>query len=141
MPRARSKSASQGPRPDVIVDFNGSQGLLFISLKNIGTQSAYHVCTRFDKPLCGLAGQKSISELQLFRCVEFVPPGKEFLQLVDPIATWFKADLPRRYTIEITYSDRDGNKFKERIIHDLDIYKDLGYISTSGGNDGKPGPK
>jgi len=138
MPTGRSKSPSDAPRPDVIVDFHCDQGLLFISLKNIGERSAYSVSTVFDKPLLGLSGQKCISDLQLFHCVEFVPPGKQFSQLVDPLSTWFQQERPSRYTITITYSDRDGKQFRERIIHNLDIYKDLGYISFSGGNHGQP---
>ena len=138
MRRGGSKSASNAPRPDVIVDFQCTQGLLFILLKNIGERSAYGVRASFDKPLLGLSGQKNISELQLFRSVEFVPPGKEFSQLVDPVAIWFQQDRPSRYTITITYSDRDGNEFRECIVHNLDIYKDLGYISFSGGSDGNP---
>jgi len=138
MRRGGSKSASNAPRPDVIVDFQCAQGLLFILLKNIGERSAYGVRASFDKPLLGLSGQKNISELQLFRSVEFVPPGKEFSQLVDPVAIWFQQDRPRRYTITLTYSDREGNEFRERIVHNLDIYKDLGYISFSGGSDGNP---
>jgi hypothetical protein len=132
-----SRSGSNAPRPDIIVDFNCQQGLLFVSLKNIGVQSAYSVCTVFDKPLFGLSGQKCISELQLFRCVEFVPPGKEFTQFVDPLSTWYQLGRDNRYTITITYNDREGKRFRERIIHDLDIYKDLGYFSHSGGNDGQ----
>ena len=129
MRRGGSTSAGNAPRPDVIVDFQCSQGLLFVSLKNIGERSAYAVRTSFDKPLVGIRGQKTISKMQLFRSVEFVPPGKEFLQLLDPVADWFQQDRPSRYTITITYSDRDGNEFRERIVHNLDIYKDLGYIS------------
>lgn len=147
MPRAASKSRkskSQGtssggdaPCPDVIVDFHCADGILFISLKNIGERSAYGVGTKFDQPLVGLSGQKVISEMQLFRCVEFVPPGKEFSQVVDPVAIWFQQERAMRYTVTIDYRDREGNKFQERITHDLGIYKDLGYISLSGGKDGK----
>lgn len=50
----RSRSANNSPRPDVIIDFHCDQGLLFISLKNIGGRSAYAVSTTFDKPLLGL---------------------------------------------------------------------------------------
>jgi len=136
MPKRAPKPADHAPRPDVIVDFVCEQGMLFVLLKNIGKRSAYSVSTVFDKPLVGLGGQKSISDLQLFRCVEFVPPGKEFSQLVDPIANWFQQGRPNRYTITITYADREGKHFRERIMHNLDIYKDLGYISVSGGKDG-----
>lgn len=128
-----SRSSRSAPRPDVIVDFQCSDGLLFVALKNIGERSAYRVCTAFDQPLLGLSGQKRISEMPLFRCIEFVPPGKEFSQLIDPIGAWFRQNHPSRYTITLTYSDREGKRFRERIVHDLDVYKDLGYISTSGG--------
>jgi hypothetical protein len=132
-----SRSAPNAPRPDIVVDFNSSEGLLFVSLKNIGARSAYRVCTVFDKPLLGLGGQKCISDLQLFRCTEFVPPGKEFSQFIDPLGVWFKQNRPNQYTITLTYSDREGKRFRERIIHDLDVYRDLGYISTSGGKDAR----
>jgi len=138
MPAARSRPASNAPRPDVIIDFHCDQGLLFISLKNIGERSAYSVSTKFDKPLLGLGGEKTISDLQVFRCVEFVPPGKEFTQFVDPISAWFQQGRPTRYNITITYADRDGKKFRERITHNLDIYRDLGYISSPGGDHDEP---
>jgi hypothetical protein len=137
MPKRSAPSATMGPRPDVIVDFHCSQGMLFISLKNIGQCSAYSVCTVFDKPLVGLGGKKRISELQLFRRVEFVPPGKEFSQLVDPVLAWFKQEHPLQYSISINYDDRDGHHFQERIIHNLEIYKDLGNILISGGDYGQ----
>lgn len=112
--------------------------MLFITLKNIGARSAYAVTTTFDKPLYGLEGKKCISELQLFRRAEFVPPGKEFAQLMGPIAGWFKQRRSAKVNITITYRDREGNRFNERITHDLRIYRDLGYTRTSrsGGIDG-----
>jgi hypothetical protein len=66
MPRGKAKSASNGPRPDVIVDFSCQQGLLFVSLKNIGERSAYAVRTAFDKPLLGLNGQKTCPSCSCF---------------------------------------------------------------------------
>lgn len=134
-----SAEVSRGePRPDVIVDFNCAQGMLCISLKNIGVRSAYRVATKFDKPLHGLNGRKCISDLQLFRRVEFMAPGKEFTQLVDPIATWFARRRAAKVSVTISYTDREGRRFSERIDHDLRIYRDLGYTHTtySGGTDG-----
>jgi hypothetical protein len=136
MPRGAKRASLDIPRPEVIVDFNCSQGLLFILLKNIGARSAYNVRTVFDHPLRGIGGQKCISELQLFRCVEFIPPGKEFSQFVDPIAAWFKRGHASHYAITIHYDDRDGNSFAEHITHNLEIYKDLGTISCPGGKHG-----
>lgn len=136
MPRGAKQLSLSVPRPEVIIDFNCSQGLLFILLKNIGTRSAYNVRTVFDQPFRGLGGAKCISDLQLFRCVEFVPPGKEFSQFVDPIAAWFQKGYPSRYAITIRYDDREGNTFEDRITHNLEIYKDLGSISFPGGSHG-----
>lgn len=139
MPSRTAELKIDEPRPDVIVDFTCSQGMLFISLKNIGSRSAYRVTTRFEKPLLGLSGRKCISDLQLFRRVEFVPPGKEFIQLVDPVATWFKQRRSGKVNVTITYHDREGRRFSEQIAHDLRIYRDLGYIrnASSGGTDGE----
>jgi len=108
--------------------------MLFISLKNIGERSAYGVTTKFDKPLLGLGGSKCISDMQLFRQIEFLPPAKEFLQLVDPVAAWFKQRRSAKINITIAYQDRDGHRFRERIAHDLRIYRDLGYLRTHSGS-------
>ncbi len=124
-------------RPDVIVDFDCREGMLFIVLKNIGVRSAYDVTTRFDKPLVGLEGRKRISDLQLFKNLAFIPPGKEFSQFVDAVDSWFKRRQPSKIKVTITYRDRERRAFTETILHDLRIYKDLGWVRTSisGAND------
>ena len=116
-------------RPEVIVDFQADQALLFVVLKNIGTRSAYRVITNFDQPFRGLGGKKCISTLQLFRYLLFIPPGKEFVQLVDPLGAYFTRREPSRLTATIAYEDREGQKFKDVISHDLRIYRDLGFTS------------
>lgn len=139
MPKRTPPAAVPGPRPDVIVDFDCVRGLLFIVLKNIGERSAYRVATSFDRTLLGLGGQKRISELQLFKRVEFMPPGKEFRQFVDPVAICVKQNRLGKISVTITYTNREGQSFSERIVHDLRIYRDLGYtnIPASGGDDGQ----
>jgi hypothetical protein len=128
MPRPRATPIPDAPRPDVIVDFIADDGLLFVSLKNIGAGSAYAVRTRFTPPFRGLGGEKRLSDMQLFRHVGFLPPGKEFVQLVDPIAAYFQRREPSKLTATITYRDRDGRRFEEAIQHDLRIFKDLGFV-------------
>lgn len=115
-------------RPEVIVDFTCRDGLLFVILKNIGEGSAYRVTTRFDKPFAGLGGQKPIAGLRLFKRLDFMAPGKEFCQLVDPLAVYMKRREPVRLTATIAYQGRDGSRFEEAITHDLRIYQDLGEI-------------
>jgi hypothetical protein len=115
-------------RPEVIVDFTCRDGLLFVILKNIGARSAYRVTTRFDKPFAGLGGEKPIAGLRLFRRLDFMAPGKEFCQLVDPLAVYMKRREPARLTATIEYRDREGGRFEDVITHDLRIYQDLGEI-------------
>ena len=50
-------SASTSPRPEIVVDFDVEDGLLTVSLKNVGGSSAYLVRTSFDKPFHGLGGE------------------------------------------------------------------------------------
>ena len=131
MPRRTEIADPTRPRPDVIVDFQCEQGMLFIVLKNIGERSAYSVTTKFDEPLHGIDGRKCISDLQLFRRVEFVPPGKEFVQFVDSVVTRFQKRVPSKVSVTISYKDREGRSYSERITHDLRIYRDLGHARTS----------
>ena len=112
-------------RPDVYVDFTVDQGLLFIVLRNIGGASAYDVVTRFDRPFRGLGGRKDISAITLFRSLPFMPPGKQFTQLVDHLDAYFRRDEPTRLTASMTYADREGRRYAEAVPHDLDIYRDL----------------
>jgi len=112
-------------RPDVYVDFTVDQGLLFVVLRNIGAVSAYDVVTHFDRPFRGLGGRKDISSIALFRSLLFMPPGKQFTQLVDHIDAYFRREEPTRMTVSMTYADREGRRYAEVVPHDLDIYRDL----------------
>ena len=118
-------------RPEIIVDFLADQALLYVVLKNIGTRSAYRVITNFDKSFHGLDGRKCISTLQLFRYLLFMPPGKEFVQLVDSLGAYFRRREPSRLTATITYEDREGKEFEDVISHDLRIYRDLGFTAKT----------
>jgi hypothetical protein len=112
-------------RPDVYVDFTVERGLLCIVLRNIGAASAYDVVTRFDRPFHGLGGRKDISTITLFRSLPFMPPGKQFTQLVDHIDAYFRRQEPTRMTASMSYTDREGRRYTEVMPHDLDIYRDL----------------
>lgn len=132
-PGSRSHTAS-GPspaapaaaaRPDVIVDFSVERGLLFVSLRNIGAASAYKVVTRFDQPFRGLGGTRDVPALALFRALPFMPPGKQFTHLVDPLAVYLQRGEPTRLTATITFTDRDGHGYSEVVPHDLEVYREL----------------
>jgi hypothetical protein len=128
--RTRPTPAPQLPekRPEVIVDFQIDRGLLFVVLKNIGAASAYRVVTRFDRPFRGLGGKKEMTQMALFRELEFLPPGKQFVQLVDSVSAYFARNEPPRLTATVIYSNREGHQFEDVMPHNLEIYRDLGDV-------------
>jgi hypothetical protein len=121
----RPQPAIPAVRPDVIVDFQVERGLLFVVLKNIGSSSAWQVVTRFDCVFHGSGGRTSVPGLALFRGVGFMPPGKQFVQLVDPLSAYYSRREPLRITATVSYVDRDGRTYQERMPHDLDVYREL----------------
>jgi len=121
----------------VIVDFTVEDGLLNVSLKNIGASSAYRVRTVFDKPFHGLGGGKCISTMRVFREVAFMPPEKQFCQFVDVFLHYAKRKEPLRLKAAVSYLDRDCNQYKETMAHDLRVYLELGrarIVQPNGGD-------
>lgn len=112
-------------RPDVYVDFSLADGLLVVTLANIGDASAYDVAVRFDSPFHGLGGKTDIGAIALFHSLLFLPPAKRITQLVDHADAYFRRGEPLRLTATVGYADRDGRRFEERIAHDLAVYRDL----------------
>jgi hypothetical protein len=124
-------------RPEVIVDFSVDDGLLSVHLKNIGCRSAYRVATTFDKPFYGLSGRKCISEMRLFRRLDFMAPGKEFSQFVDALPRYASRKGPLRLKATVSYRDREGNRFEDTMVHDLRIYLELGQAKRIKANKGE----
>jgi hypothetical protein len=116
--------------PKVIVDFIFQDGLFYISVRNIGVEPAYKISTQFDKNIVGLEGKKTISELPLFKCIEFLPPGKEIKTFLDKSSSYFSRNEPTIISTRITYEDSRGKKFLKNIKHNLEIYREIGYIRS-----------
>lgn len=115
-------------RPEVIVDFIFNDGLLYIAVKNIGVRPAYKVSTQFDQEIRGVAGEKNISDLALFKCIEFLPPQKEIRTFLDSSASYFERNEPVMISTRISYQDSRKRRYVNKIDHNLEIYKDIGYI-------------
>lgn len=116
------------PRPDVIIDFLFEDGMLFVAVQNIGSQPALQVHVSFDPPFKGLGGTTSITELPLFRNIEFLAPSRSICTLLDSSAAYFARKEPERITAKVSYSDRLGQKFSSTMLHDLAIYRDIAFI-------------
>ena len=115
-------------RPEVIIDFIFKEGLLYISVKNIGARSAYKISIRFNKRFFGVEGTKEISSMVLFKNIEFMPPQKEIITFLDVSSSYFRREEPEKISAELTYFDSKKRKYVDKIKQDLSIYRDIGYI-------------
>jgi hypothetical protein len=114
--------------PDVILDVVFDRGLLFLVLENIGDLPAHGVRVKFDKRFSGVGGAKRIDRLALFRKLEFLAPRKSIDVFLDRSASYFARGEPTQLTAAISWRTADGERRRATIVHDLEIYRDLGYI-------------
>ncbi len=114
--------------PDVILDVIFEDGLLFLSIRNIGDRPAYKVLVNFDEHILGLEGTKEVSALPLFRNLEFLAPGKEIRTFLDSSASYFGRKQPTDIVARVSFQDAGGTIHTRTISHNLDIYKSIGYI-------------
>jgi len=124
--QARRRGDSRGP--EVILDVVFEDGLLFLSLRNIGVRPAVNVSVRFDRPIVGLEGEREISALPLFTDLEFLAPGREIRTFLDRSASYFGRGQPERIAATIRYRDTAGRRHAAVIHHDLGIYREIGYV-------------
>lgn len=124
---APRKPAAKGT-PHVIVDFIFDAGELFIAVHNIGDAPALKVQTKFSTPIRGVMGTVNISDMALFRNIEFLAPHKAIRTFLDHSAAYFGRDEPRRIAVRVSYSDDAKRKYQATIQHDLGIYADIGYL-------------
>ncbi len=139
MPATRKRNQAKPKRsellePDVIVDFVFDDGLLFISISNISDQPAYKVSVKFDCKICGLGG-KDICALPLFRNIEFLAPHKTITTFLDSSGSYFSSGRPTKVSARISYQDFQGAKKVATIKHDLEIYREIGFIRRPNSQD------
>lgn len=115
-------------RPEVIVEILFDQGLLFISVNNIGNRPALGVAVKFSRKIVGLDGRKDISALALFRNIEFLGPGREIVTFLDTCSSYFARKQPTRISARVSYADPEKRKYEVTINHDLEIYRELAYL-------------
>lgn len=132
--KTRSKSKPESSEPDVIVDFVFEEGLFFISISNIIDRPAYRVSVKFDCKIYGLGG-KDICALPLFRNIEFLAPHKTITAFLDSSGSYFSTGGPTKISARITYHDSQGTKKVATINHDLEIYREIGFIRRPNSHD------
>lgn len=125
------KKPQSGGKPEVILEFLFDRGMLSVSVRNIGTRAAMKVAISFDRSFTGLGGSKEVSSLPLFKNVEFLGPGREILTLLDTSASYFTRKQPTKIAARVSYLDADDRKYETTIAHDLDIYRELSWVTST----------
>lgn len=112
----------------MILDVTFEEGLLFLDLVNLGELPAHRVRVRFDPPFGGVGGTRRISSLSLFRRLEFLAPGKRIRAFLDRSAAYFASGEPTLIDVTVSWRTDEGSRRSRQLRHDLEIYRDLGYI-------------
>ena len=76
----------------------------------------------------GVSGARRIDRLALFRRLEFLAPDKSIEVFLDRSASFFARDEPTSLTASISWRTPEGERQTSTVYHDLEIYRDLGYI-------------
>lgn len=137
MRASSSKGSEEAPGgaagPEVVVDFEFRDGLLFVALANPSAHAALGVRVTFEPPFHGLGGEREIGRLALFRRLEFLAPGRRVETLVDATAAYFARREPTKVTATATFRDAAGGRHRREITHDLSVYRDLAYVVSRDG--------
>lgn len=123
--RNRSELRTDAGTPEVILDFDYQDGLLFIVVENIGSEPAYGVSVKFDKKITGVGGEKVISSLKVFQVLEFLPPAKKIRVFVDSLESYVARGEPLIVQATIVYRDQENKSYSNRIKHDISAYEGI----------------
>ena len=123
---------------DVILDVVFDRGLLFLVLENTGDRPAHTVRVKFAERFSGVGGARRIDRLSLFRKLEFLAPWKSIEVFLDRSADYFARDEPEQLTATISWRTPEGERRRTTIAHNLEIYRDLGYIEREVPPSGRP---
>ena len=123
---------------DVIVDVVFEQGLLFLVVANSGDRPALGVRVKFDRAFSGVGGTKRMHRLALFHRLEFLAPWKSIEVFLDRSDAYFARGEPTELTARVTWRTPEGARRAATIHHDLEIYRDLGFIEREVPPSGRP---
>ena len=115
-----------GPDDGVIVDVVFEDGVLYVELANLAHRPALNVTCSFDPPLVDVEG-RDVSELRLFRRVEFLGPGRRVRTLLDSVAGYFEREAATRVAVAVEYERPGEARRATRVTHDLELYRELAY--------------
>jgi hypothetical protein len=103
-----------------------------------GDRRALSVRVKFEQPFSGVGGGKKMHRLALFRRLEFLAPRKSISVFLDRSGSYFARDEPTQLTAAVSWRTPEGERRSTTIYHDLEIYRDLGFIDREVPHSGRP---
>jgi hypothetical protein len=114
------------PDDGVVVDVVLEDGVLYLELANLANRPALAVTCSFDPPLVDVQG-RDMSELRLFRRVEFLGPARRLRTLLDSVPGYFGRQAPTRAVVTVEYQRPGQRRRATTVTHDLELYRELAY--------------
>jgi hypothetical protein len=114
------------PDDGVVVDVVIEDGVLYLELANLADRPARNVACSFDPPLVDAIGRE-VSELRLFRRVEFLGPGRRVRTLLDSVPGYFARDAATTFAVVVEYERPGAPRSATRVAHDLELYGELAH--------------
>lgn len=101
-----------------MLDVEIDRGALHFVLANLGDAPAHGLRVGFSRSLRDLAGQR-LNDNPLFTQLEFLPPGRRVVLLVDSLAGYLLRRQPPRFEVKLAWQDDAGRAMRRRLTHDL----------------------
>ena len=118
-----------GPAPPddgVVVDVVLEDGVLYLELVNLSDRPALDVGCSFDPTLVDVQG-RDVSELRVFRRVEYLGPRRRLRTLLDSVPGYFSRKGAARFAVSVEYERPGTPRAETKVVHDLDLYRELAY--------------
>jgi hypothetical protein len=113
-------AADDGVAVDVVLE----DGVLYLELANLADRPALNVECSFDPPLVDVQ-DRDVSELRLFRHVEFLGPRRRLRTLLDSVPGHFGRNGARRVAVVVEYERPGSARTATKVTHDLELYREL----------------
>ena len=112
---------------NIIVDFFLENDFLFIRFFNHSDLEALYTSVKLSPRIIGKGG-KVISDISIFRELKYMAPRKEYLIYVDHMDAFLENHKRGIFRINISFTTSEGRKIRKKIVHNLNVYKDLPII-------------
>lgn len=115
-----------GPDDGVVVDIVFEDGVLYLELANLADRPALNVTCRFEPGLVDVDG-RDVSELGLFRRLEFLGPRRRIRTLLDSTTGYFARKQPKRVAVAVEYERPNEPRRVTDVAHDFEVFRELAY--------------